>query len=58
MKNGRLFADNISYLHRNGSPICFTKAPAKDAVITMDADIDRPMKNDKFILDVNPTFSL
>lgn len=45
----------ISYLGRNGSPIVFTNPPVAGAVITMDADIDRPMKNSNFILDCNPT---
>lgn len=58
IKNGRFYSDSISYLHRNGSPIVFTKAPAADAIITMSADIDRPMKNANFIMDVNPTFQL
>ena len=58
LKTSRFFTDNFSYLGRNGSPISFTNPPAEGAVITMDADIDRPMKNNNFILDVNPTFSL
>ena len=58
MKNGRFYANGISYLHRNGSPIHFTTPPADGAVITMNAEIDRPMKNANFIIDVNPTFQL
>lgn len=58
VKNGRFYANGISYLHRNGSPIHFTTPPAADAVITMNAEIDRPMKNTNFIIDVNPTFQL
>lgn len=48
--------NNPCYLGRNGSPIVFTNPPAEGAIITMDADIDRPMKNSNFILDCNPTF--
>jgi len=48
----------VCYLYRNGSPIRFTNAPGEGAVITMNAQIDRPMKNENFILDVNPTFSV
>jgi hypothetical protein len=58
VKNGRFYANGISYLHRNGSPIHFTTPPADGAVITMNAEIDRPMKNANFIIDVNPTFQL
>lgn len=47
---------NPCYLGRYGSPIVFTNPPADGAIITMDADIDRPMKNSNFILDCNPTF--
>jgi len=54
----RLYARGISYLYRNGFKIVFIEAPAENAVITMDADIDRPMKNDNFIIDVNPSFTL
>ena len=46
------------YLYRNGEPIKFTNAPASGAVITMNAQIDRPMKNNNFIIDFNPTFQL
>lgn len=56
VKNGRFFTTNVSYLGRNGSPIIFTNPPAEGSIITMDADIDRPMKNSNFILDCNPTF--
>ena len=58
VKTSRFYAGAVSYLGRNGSPICFDEAPVAGAIITMDADIDRPMKNNNFILDVNPTFSL
>lgn len=58
VKNGRFFTEQVSYLHRNGSPIRFRNAPASRAVITMTADIDRPMKNENFVMDVNPTFTL
>ena len=58
VRNGRFFSEGISYLHRNGDPIHFTNPPADGAVITMTAQIDRPMKNENFILDVNPTFQL
>ena len=58
VKNGRFFSEAVSYLHRNGVPIRFTTAPAAGAIITMSAEIDRPMKNENFVLDVNPTFSL
>jgi hypothetical protein len=58
VRNGRFFSEGTSYLHRNGAPIHFTHAPADGAIITMTADIDRPMKNENFVLDVNPSFSL
>ena len=58
LKAARFYANAPSYLYRNGSPIRFTNAPAEGAVITMNAQIDRPMKNENFILDVNPTFSV
>lgn len=46
------------YMYCKGSPIVFKEAPANGAIITMDADIDRPMKNSNFILDCNPSFQL
>ena len=58
VKNGRFYSEAVSYLHRNGAPIHFMQAPADGAIITMTADIDRPMKNENFILDVNPSFAL
>lgn len=62
LKNSRFYANPsnnaASYLYRNGAPIRFTTAPAEGAVITMTAQIDRPMKNENFILDVNPSFSI
>ena len=58
VQEARFYTTSISYLHRNGSPIVFKTAPAEGAIITMEADIDRPMKNSNFILDVNPTFQL
>ena len=58
LQEARFYTTSISYLHRNGSPIVFKTAPAEGAIITMEADIDRPMKNSNFILDVNPTFQL
>ena len=39
-------------------PITFTQAPPVDAVITMNATVDCPMKNSNFIIDVNPTFEI
>ncbi len=42
----------------NPAPIAFTRAPAEGAVITMDATVDCPMKNENFIIDVNPTFEI
>lgn len=39
-------------------PITFTEAPAEGAVITMNATVDCPMKNENFIIDVNPTFEV
>ena len=39
-------------------PITFTEAPAEDAVITMNATVNCPMKNENFIIDVNPTFTV
>lgn len=46
------------YLGRNGEPIKFTNPPAAGAIITMDADIDRPMKNSNFIIECNQTIQL
>lgn len=42
------------YARRTGQPIRFTTAPPQGAVITMNATIDRPLKNDKHALDFNP----
>lgn len=42
------------YLRRDGEPIHFVTPPENGAIITMDAQIDRPMKNDKFLIDFNP----
>ena len=39
-------------------PITFTNPPQEGAVITMDATVDCPMKNENFIIDVNPTFEI
>lgn len=39
-------------------PITFAQAPAEGDVITMDATVDCPMKNENFIIDVNPTFTI
>ena len=58
LKAARFYANAPSYLYRNGKPIHFNTAPAAGVVITMTAEIDRPMKNENFILDVNPTFSV
>ena len=58
LKAARFYSSAPSYLYRNGRPIHFNTAPAAGAVITMTAEIDRPMKNENFILDVNPTFSV
>lgn len=58
LKNGRFYTEEISYLQKNWKPISFKTAPAAGAIITMEADIDRPMKNSNFLLDVNPTFQL
>lgn len=55
VKNGNFFTNAVSYLGRYGSPIVFTNPPAEGAIITMDADIDRPMKNSNFVIDCNPT---
>lgn len=38
-----------------GSGITFTNAPAADAVITLDAAIDRPYKNSNFVIDAAMT---
>lgn len=38
--------------------IVFAEAPANGAVITMKANVDCPMKNENFIIDVNPTFTV
>lgn len=40
------------------TPITFMTPPPVDAVITMNASVDCPMKNENFILDVNPTFAI
>lgn len=58
LKNGRFYTEEISYLQKNWKPISFKTAPASGAIITMEADIDRPMKNSNFLLDINPTFQL
>ncbi len=58
LRTARFYANGASYLYRNGAPIHFSTAPAVGAVITMNAQIDRPMKNENFILDVNPSFSV
>ena len=58
LRTARFYANGASYLYRNGAPIHFNTAPAAGAVITMNAQIDRPMKNENFILDVNPSFSV
>lgn len=42
------------YGRRTGRQITFTTPPASGAVITMDAQIDRPLKNNKHVLDFNP----
>ena len=42
----------------NQKPIIFTNAPADGAVIKMNATVKCPMKNENFILDVNPTFTV
>lgn len=49
--------NKLSYLRKQGKPIVFAKPPENGAIITMEADIDRPMKNENFVIDVNPTFS-
>lgn len=36
-----------------GSGITFTNAPAADAIITLDAKIDRPFKNSNFVIDAS-----
>lgn len=43
------------YARRTGAKIIFTNPPADGVVITMSAQIDRPLKNDKHVLDWNPT---
>lgn len=58
VRTARLYVDARCYLKRTGQPIIFTNAPAVDSVITMEADIDRPMKNSNFVLDFNPEFQL
>lgn len=50
--------DKYCYLGRNGEPIKFTNPPASGAIITMNADIDRPMKNSNFIIECNQTIQL
>ncbi len=57
-KNLTISDNNNIYMYCKGSPIVFKEAPANGAIITMDADIDRPMKNSNFILDCNPSFQL
>ena len=39
-------------------PITFTNPPAEGAVIKMNATVNCPMKNENFIIDVNPTFQI
>jgi len=39
-------------------PITFATPPAEGAVIKMNATVNCPMKNENFIIDVNPTFSV
>ena len=59
--NGVLFAaQNHDSIMAYGEqlPITFTQAPPADAVITMNATVDCPMKNSNFIIDVNPTFEI
>lgn len=58
---GVLFAgQNFDSLMAYGDtlPITFTTPPADGAVITMNATIDCMMKNENFIIDVNPTFQI
>lgn len=40
--------------YRAGHNIVFTNPPAADAVITMNAQLDRPLKNNKHVIDWNP----
>ncbi len=42
----------------DGPAITFRTPPPAGAVITMDATVDRPMKNRNFVLDVNPVFEI
>jgi len=50
--------DSIMAYGDEAQPITFAVAPAEGAVITMNASVDCPMKNENFVIDVNPTFSL
>ncbi len=43
-------------LTHEGSPLHFTSAPAQNAVITMDCDIDRPWKDDQHVVDIGATW--
>ena len=45
--------DNLCLFGYVGHGIQFTNPPAADAIITMDASTDLPMKNENFVFDVN-----
>lgn len=51
-------ASDLCKLVRDPSPITFMTAPASGAVITMDADIDRPLKSSDYIIDFSFSISL
>lgn len=46
----------LAYLGYYGEPIKFTNPPADGAVITMDCQLDRPYKNENFVIDFTPEF--
>jgi len=45
-------------LMRNGNPLHFNTAPAANAVITMDCDINIPYKDDKHVIDVSAVITM
>ena len=48
--------DTASILGYYGAPIVFTNPPADGAKITMSLQLDRPYKNENFIMDICPEF--
>lgn len=50
------YIGNEPLLYYKGKPITFTNPPAKDAVITMDCELDRPYKTENWVIDFSPEF--